>query len=175
MSPLQRVCRGLKGGWKSAATPSCCATLVQRSGERCHVWSASTEGDETDQAVDGPGWPNFTKEMQMQEFFRNSKHLRRMLYGFFLFPIKTHALLFQNAAGSFPSPLDCWLARRGLKTLHLRALAASRNAESLAETLDSSPHVIAVNYPGPLRPLEVFRPKNEGRLKVRGTPQLLPF
>lgn len=25
----------------------------------------------------------------------------------------------QNAAGSVPSPLDCWLAHRGLKTLHL--------------------------------------------------------
>ncbi|OAX84703.1 hypothetical protein ACJ72_00924 [Emergomyces africanus] len=50
--------------------------------------------------------------------------------------------------GAVPSAFDCWLAHRGLKTLHLRAREASRNATIIATTLESSPHVIAVNYPG---------------------------
>ena len=54
----------------------------------------------------------------------------------------------QNAIGAVPSPFDCWLAHRGLKTLHLRARAASDNATLIARTLAASPHVIAVNYPG---------------------------
>lgn len=54
----------------------------------------------------------------------------------------------QNAIGAVPSPFDCWLAHRGLKTLHLRAREATTNATAIAEALQSSPHVIAVNYPG---------------------------
>ncbi|MCJ1378418.1 cystathionine gamma-lyase cys3 [Xylographa soralifera] len=54
----------------------------------------------------------------------------------------------QNAIGAVPSAFDCWLAHRGLKTLHLRAREATINATSIAKALESSPHVIAVNYPG---------------------------
>lgn len=54
----------------------------------------------------------------------------------------------QNAIGAVPSPFDCWLAHRGLKTLHLRARASSENAQAVAEALEASGHVIAVNYPG---------------------------
>lgn len=54
----------------------------------------------------------------------------------------------QNAIGAVPSAFDCWLAHRGLKTLHLRATAASINATSVALALEASPHVISVNYPG---------------------------
>ena len=54
----------------------------------------------------------------------------------------------QNAIGAVPSPFDCWLAHRGAKTLHLRAREASRNAQMVAEALEASPHIIAVNYPG---------------------------
>ncbi|OBT65593.1 cystathionine gamma-lyase [Pseudogymnoascus sp. 23342-1-I1] len=54
----------------------------------------------------------------------------------------------QNAIGAIPSAFDCWLAHRGLKTLHLRAREASTNAQLVAEALSSSPHVISVNYPG---------------------------
>lgn len=54
----------------------------------------------------------------------------------------------QNAIGAVPSPFDCWLAHRGLKTLHLRAREATKNATAIAHTLESSPHVIFVNYPG---------------------------
>ncbi|KAL8962251.1 MAG: hypothetical protein Q9193_001324 [Seirophora villosa] len=54
----------------------------------------------------------------------------------------------QNAIGAVPSAFDCWLAHRGLKTLHLRAREASLNANLVATTLESSPNVISVNYPG---------------------------
>lgn len=54
----------------------------------------------------------------------------------------------QNAIGAIPSPFDSWLAHRGLKTLHLRARAASSNALAVAKFLEASPYVISVNYPG---------------------------
>lgn len=54
----------------------------------------------------------------------------------------------QNAIGSVPSPFDCWLAHRGLKTLHLRARQASINAAAVAAALEAHPLVTAVNYPG---------------------------
>jgi len=54
----------------------------------------------------------------------------------------------QNAIGAVPSPFDCWLAHRGLKTLHLRAREASKNGLMVASALEKSPHIIAVNYPG---------------------------
>ncbi|KAK8141546.1 cystathionine gamma-lyase cys3 [Beauveria asiatica] len=54
----------------------------------------------------------------------------------------------QNAIGAVPSAFDAWLAHRGLKTLHLRAREATRNATAVATALEASPHVVAVNYPG---------------------------
>jgi len=54
----------------------------------------------------------------------------------------------QNANGAVPSPFDCFLAHRGLKTLALRAKAASDNALAIAHYLATSPDVIAVSYPG---------------------------
>jgi cystathionine gamma-lyase len=60
----------------------------------------------------------------------------------------TRLSFLQNAIGAVPSAFDCWLAHRGLKTLHLRAREATRNATAVATALEASPHVIAVNYPG---------------------------
>ncbi|KAK8162838.1 cystathionine gamma-lyase [Phyllosticta citrichinensis] len=54
----------------------------------------------------------------------------------------------QNAIGAVPGAFDCWLAHRGLKTLHLRAREATTNATAVATMLENSPEVIAVNYPG---------------------------
>lgn len=62
--------------------------------------------------------------------------------------IKDRLAFLQNAIGAVPSAFDCWLAHRGLKTLHLRAREASRNAHIIATTLASSPHSLLVNYPG---------------------------
>lgn len=62
--------------------------------------------------------------------------------------LKDRLSFLQNAIGAVPSPFDCWLAHRGLKTLHLRAREANKNATTVAKALESSPHVISVNYPG---------------------------
>lgn len=62
--------------------------------------------------------------------------------------LKERLTFLQNAIGAVPSAFDCWLAHRGLKTLHLRAREATKNATVIAQALESSPHVISVNYPG---------------------------
>ncbi|KAL1901932.1 cystathionine gamma-lyase cys3 [Sporothrix stenoceras] len=55
----------------------------------------------------------------------------------------------QNAGGAVPSAFDSWLAHRGLKTLHLRARAASTNAFAVASELERRTDLVrAVNYPG---------------------------
>lgn len=54
----------------------------------------------------------------------------------------------QNAAGAVPSPFDCFLVMRGLRTLAVRMDRACANAAELATWLTSRPEVEAVNYPG---------------------------
>ena len=54
----------------------------------------------------------------------------------------------QNAAGAVPSPFDCYLANRGVKTLHLRMKRHQENALAVAKFLESSPRVKKVYYPG---------------------------
>ena len=54
----------------------------------------------------------------------------------------------QNATGSVPGPFDCYLALRGLRTLHLRMERCSKNAAAIAELLSKdSARVKGVNYP----------------------------
>ena len=53
----------------------------------------------------------------------------------------------QNAVGAVPSAFDCFLAHRGLKTLHLRVRAASESALAIASALELHPKVLAVSYP----------------------------
>jgi cystathionine gamma-lyase len=54
----------------------------------------------------------------------------------------------QNATGAVPSPFDCWLTLRGLKTLELRVLRHADNAAAIAEALKGHPLVRCVYYPG---------------------------
>jgi cystathionine gamma-synthase len=54
----------------------------------------------------------------------------------------------QNAAGAVPSPFDCWLTVRGLKTLAVRMDRHSANALAVAEFLEAHPAVEQVFYPG---------------------------
>ena len=59
----------------------------------------------------------------------------------------------QNATGAVPSPFDCWLTLRGLKTLELRVLRHAENAAAIAEALHGHPRVRRVYYPGlPVHP-----------------------
>jgi methionine-gamma-lyase len=50
--------------------------------------------------------------------------------------------------GACPSPFDAWLVVQGLKTLHLRMEAHSRNGRLVAEFLAQHPKVASVYYPG---------------------------
>ncbi len=54
----------------------------------------------------------------------------------------------QNATGAVPSPFDCWLTLRGLKTLPLRVERHNRSALELARRLTGHPAVSRVHYPG---------------------------
>ncbi|XP_067028413.1 cystathionine gamma-lyase-like [Acropora muricata] len=54
----------------------------------------------------------------------------------------------QNALGPVPSPFDCFLANRGLKTLHLRMRQHQINALAVARFLEKNPRVQRVIYPG---------------------------
>jgi cystathionine gamma-lyase len=54
----------------------------------------------------------------------------------------------QNAAGAVPSPFDCWLLLRGVKTLALRVERQSQNALEIATRLERHPGVVRVHYPG---------------------------
>ena len=53
----------------------------------------------------------------------------------------------QNAAGAVPSPFDCWLTVRGLKTLAVRMDRHSANALAVAQFLEAHPAVETVYYP----------------------------
>lgn len=54
----------------------------------------------------------------------------------------------QNAVGSVPSPLDCYLVLRGIRTLPVRMERHCDNAEALARALAELDEVVRVHYPG---------------------------
>ena len=54
----------------------------------------------------------------------------------------------QNATGAVPSPFDCWLTLRGLKTLSLRVRQHNENGLRVAEFLRAHEAVERVYYPG---------------------------
>jgi cystathionine beta-lyase/cystathionine gamma-synthase len=54
----------------------------------------------------------------------------------------------QNAAGATPSPFDCFLTLRGIKTLALRMREHEKNATRTARFLKNHPRVRRVYYPG---------------------------
>ena len=54
----------------------------------------------------------------------------------------------QTVGGAVPSPLDCWLVQRGMRTLAYRMRGHCDNAERVAEFLAGHPAVEIVHYPG---------------------------
>ena len=54
----------------------------------------------------------------------------------------------QNAMGAVPGPFDCFLALRGLRTLHLRVERHAANAAAVARFLAARADVDRVYYPG---------------------------
>jgi cystathionine gamma-synthase len=59
----------------------------------------------------------------------------------------------QNATGAVPSPFDCYLVLRGIKTLAVRMERHCTNAQAVATLLAAHPAVSTVLYPGlPMHP-----------------------
>ena len=54
----------------------------------------------------------------------------------------------QASGGAVPSPFDCWLVRRGIRTLPYRVRGHSDNALRVATFLSGHPRVETVHYPG---------------------------
>jgi cystathionine gamma-synthase len=63
-------------------------------------------------------------------------------------PLFERIRVIQAAGGAVPSPFDCWLVRRGIRTLPWRMRAHSDNALRVATALEAHPRVEAVHYPG---------------------------
>lgn len=62
--------------------------------------------------------------------------------------LNTRLRFVQNGMGAVPGPHDCYLALRGLKTLHVRMERHASNAGDLAAWLEAHPCVEKVIYPG---------------------------
>ncbi len=54
----------------------------------------------------------------------------------------------RTSGGATPGAMECWLATRGLRTLHVRLDRAEANATELAERLTSLSGISGVRYPG---------------------------
>ncbi|MGA3354185.1 MAG: cystathionine gamma-synthase [Acidimicrobiales bacterium] len=62
--------------------------------------------------------------------------------------LAVHLGFVQNSAGAVPSPFDCYLVQRGLKTLEVRLARQCSNARTIADHLVANPAVAEVYYPG---------------------------
>ncbi len=77
----------------------------------------------------------------------------------------------ENATGTVPGPLDCWLVLRGVKTLAVRMQAHEANAGRIARMLVEHPAVESVHYPG----LESHPDHAVARRQQRGFGGMLSF
>jgi cystathionine gamma-synthase len=62
--------------------------------------------------------------------------------------IAERLLFLQKSLGAVPSPLDCWLVLRGIKTLAVRMRQHCQNAHALSGFLERHPRVEQTLYPG---------------------------
>lgn len=62
--------------------------------------------------------------------------------------LKTRLDFARKTLGTNPSPFDCWLLIRGVKTLAVRMEQHQKNALAIASYLETHPKVKKVNYPG---------------------------
>lgn len=63
-------------------------------------------------------------------------------------PLAERLAFLQNALGSIPSPFDCYMVLRGLKTLGVRVRQQCASAGAIAAKLEAHPAVERVHYPG---------------------------
>jgi cystathionine beta-lyase/cystathionine gamma-synthase len=82
-----------------------------------------------------------------------------------------HCKFYQNAAGGVPSPFDCYLLQRGIKTLAVRMERHQQNAFAVAEFLKNNNNVEAVLFPGfPDHPGHAIALR-----QMRGQPGMIAF
>lgn len=62
--------------------------------------------------------------------------------------VYTRLKFLQNSMGSIPSPFDCYLVNRSLKTLHIRMREHMKNGLAVARFLENHPCVEKVVHPG---------------------------
>ena len=63
-------------------------------------------------------------------------------------PVYDRIRTVQTLGGAVPSPFDCWLLLRSIRTLPYRVRAHSANAQQVVEFLAGHPAVAVVHYPG---------------------------
>ncbi|MEX2179639.1 MAG: aminotransferase class I/II-fold pyridoxal phosphate-dependent enzyme [Gemmatimonadaceae bacterium] len=63
-------------------------------------------------------------------------------------PLFARARAVQQAGGAVPSPFECWLTSRGIRTLPWRVRAQTANAGRIATFLETHRKVEVVHYPG---------------------------
>ncbi|HJQ21274.1 MAG TPA: PLP-dependent transferase, partial [Gemmatimonadaceae bacterium] len=63
-------------------------------------------------------------------------------------PLFARARAVQQAGGAVPSPFECWLTLRGIRTLPWRVRAQTENARRVAGFLEAHKRIEAVHYPG---------------------------
>ncbi len=54
----------------------------------------------------------------------------------------------QMSVGAVPSPFDCWIVQRSLKTLHVRMDRHNSNANKIANYLNENDKIFSIYYPG---------------------------
>ena len=54
----------------------------------------------------------------------------------------------QMSVGAVPSPFDCWIVQRSLKTLHVRMDRHNSNANKIANYLNEKDKIFSIHYPG---------------------------
>merc|ERR1711998_640132 len=79
--------------------------------------------------------------------------------------------LMQRGAGSFLQPFECFLAMRGIRTLHLRMERAQETAKVVAEFLDNHHRIAEVLYPG----LDSFPQRSLKELQMSGSSGMISF
>jgi cystathionine beta-lyase len=77
----------------------------------------------------------------------------------------------QNSGGAIPSPHDCFLVLRGVKTLHVRMDRHCANGEKIAQYLLNHPRVDKVYWPG----FESHPNHNIAKKQMRGFGGMLSF
>ena len=76
-----------------------------------------------------------------------------------------------KSLGANPSPFDCYLMLRGLKTLEERVIKSTSNAYHLAHFMEKNPAVESISYPG----LKSFKYHEVAKKQMRGFGAMITF